>query len=297
VPRGPRSRSSADLADLLLFRVDESPAAEQPQIKHPARAPVWSYAKARLIADYLRLFIMVTRHGTYIDGFAGPQVDETGWSARRVLEIEPTWLRHFHLCDVDPDAVAALEALAVVHRSAEREVVVYGPGDFNLLVDRILDPALIGRREATFCLLDQRTFQCHWETVTKLARFKATGYKIELFYFLANGWLDRSLAESSSVEGKARIARWWGNEHWTVLRGAHHVYRARRVACRFVDELGYRYSEPWPIYDHDRRVMYYMIHATDHPDAPDLMGRAYASAVCQPPLSSQLDLFGGFALG
>jgi len=41
-------------------------------------------------------------------------------------------------------------------------------GDFNAKVDSILSSRRIGEKEATFCLLDQRTFECHWSTVKKL---------------------------------------------------------------------------------------------------------------------------------
>jgi hypothetical protein len=46
-------------------------------------------------------------------------------------------------------------------------------------------------------------------------------------------------------------------------------------------ELGYASVTPWPIYERKggNRIMYYMIHATDHPEAPKLMRRAYVRAV------------------
>jgi hypothetical protein len=39
----------------------------------PFDYPVWTRNKARLVQRYLRYFVFITRHGTYIDGFAGPQ--------------------------------------------------------------------------------------------------------------------------------------------------------------------------------------------------------------------------------
>ena len=50
---------------------------------------------------------------------------------------------------------------------------------------------------------------------------------------------------------------------------------------RIKRELGYESVVPWPIYEEQggRRIMYYMIHATDHPEAPKLMRRAYLRAV------------------
>ena len=60
---------------------------------------MWTAHKARFIERYLYYFVLVTKHGTYIDGFAGPQQpdDAEMWTAKRVLESEPRWLRHFYL--------------------------------------------------------------------------------------------------------------------------------------------------------------------------------------------------------
>lgn len=254
---------------------------------------LWSLAKARLIAEYLRLFVLVTKHGTYIDGFAGPQVDEDCWSARRVLETEPDWLKHFYLCDISPTAVMQLEGLKLAH--PDRDIHVY-QADFNARVDEILDTALGGKREAAFCLLDQRTFECRWATVEKLARFKQpSAYKIEVFYFLANAWLDRAMVATTTPGGLVGISDWWGGDSWRTLRGAHHTVRARMLAERFRAELGYRFAVPWQIYERGQGtpVMYYMVHATDHPDAPGLMARAYHSSVLG-PAPPQLNLFPEF---
>ena len=51
--------------------------------------PLWTQNKARLIQAYLQLFEYITKHGTYIDGFAAPQDAEhlDMWSAKLVLEM------------------------------------------------------------------------------------------------------------------------------------------------------------------------------------------------------------------
>jgi hypothetical protein len=66
--------------------------------------------------------------------------------------------------------------------------------------------------------------------------------------------------------------------------------RRDQVCSRFKDELGYAYVTPFPIFEkQDRgRIMYYMIHATDHPAAPKLMAHAYNTAVQPPEPESQL---------
>src|SRR5207302_10049020 len=68
---------------------------ELPQLPYP----IWTENKAKLIAKYIFLFELITKHGTYIDGFAGPQQPDLPemWGAKLVLEIESQWLRHFYL--------------------------------------------------------------------------------------------------------------------------------------------------------------------------------------------------------
>jgi len=67
----------------------------------------------RLVERYLFYFVQITHHGSYIDGFAGPQRLTTpeNWCAKRVIESEPKWLRHFFLCELKPESFGALEKL------------------------------------------------------------------------------------------------------------------------------------------------------------------------------------------
>ena len=181
-----------------LFQLEDGPersvAPVEPAVR-PIQSPVWTDNKARLIMHYLHYFVLLTKHGTYIDGFAGPQSEcETdSWAAKLVLASEPRWIRHFHLCDEKVGQIARLNELKEAQptrdskdRKLNRKIHLYH-GDFNSKVDEILGAGTISEKEATFCLLDQRTFECKWETIKKLAAYKKSGNKIELFYFLANG--------------------------------------------------------------------------------------------------------------
>jgi three-Cys-motif partner protein len=258
----------------------------------PLRHPVWSHQKARLIEKYLYFFVMVTKHGTYIDGFAGPQEPDKPetWSAKRVLESTPRYLRHFYLCELDGKKVEALRQLRDQQPSREKnepkrecEVV---PGDFNVTIEKVLSCGVITDKEATFALLDQRTFECHWATVKKLAGHKKAGHKIELFYFLAVKWLHRALA--GTVKNTDVVDAWWGNDKWRELHDLKQAQIPGVMTSRIKDELGYRFALPYPIYEREKgggSIMYYMIHATDHPDAPGLMWRAYDQAIMplEPP--------------
>jgi|SRR5688572_15434442 len=239
------------------------------------RDPLWTRNKALLIQEYLRLFILITKHGAYIDGFAAPQraghYDK--WSAKLVLETEPKWMREFWLCDVSPEGVQQLEILAQRHRDRRIQVL---PGDFNETVRTILASGKITEKKATFALLDQRTFECKWKTVETLASHKKEK-KIELFYFLASGWLDRSLKAVERPEKRTQVQHWWGRDDVEKLQGMDRNTRAHLMADRFKQELGYLTSTPYAIHSKQRggRIMYHMIHASDHEEAKSLMVRAY----------------------
>lgn len=262
----------------------------EPAVKAPTH-PVWTRNKALLIERYLNLFVQITRHGTYIDGFAGPQKRGRldAWSAKLVLEHERKFLRHFHLIDLDERQVQFLHELRAQQPDIPGREVFVHHGDCNLKIPEVLASGAITEREATFCLLDQRTFECDWATVAALATHKKDSrYKIEQFYFLANGWFERAVA-ALREEGEARVSAWWGRDDWRTLATMRPWDRAAAFVARF-REFGYLSVKAWPIYGtfHGSRIMYFMIHATDHDEAPKLMTRAYEAAT--PPGPQQLAL-------
>lgn len=255
---------------------DLRPIKSRPRAPKPLteiRAPLWTSDKSCLVAEYIHLFLLITKHGIYLDLFAGPQHsgDKENWSVRRVLKrrTEGPAIRHYAVCDNDPAKVRMLREIGQNHSSFR----VY-PDDANECVHRMLAEAPIKPKTACFCLVDQRTFECHWATVEAIARYKKKGYKIEIFYFLARGWIDRAWA---STKDKRRLTQWWGNDQYEGFRQLSSIERAHALCKRFQDELGYAYSIPFSIHEKGEgsRTMYYMIHASDHPDACALMSRAY----------------------
>src|SRR5215472_2926257 len=123
-------QSPSLFGDLPERRVDEA------KIKR-LRYPVWTENKANLIERYLYYFVLITKHGTYIDGFAGPQRPDAvdTWAAKLVLESEPRWLRHFYLFDMGKKQVDQLQTLR--HAQPERDIHI-DKGDFNVLVRDLL---------------------------------------------------------------------------------------------------------------------------------------------------------------
>lgn len=279
----------------LFADLPSPPATEDLVQLRAVRRPVWTEQKAKLISRYLKLFTLVTKHGTYVDGFAGKQSDKAdeGWAAALVLAQRPWRLRRFYLCDADAEQVKGLEELKASQptrdkkKDSKRDVRVLN-GDFNALVHDVLREKL---DVATFCLLDQRTFECHWATVEALARHRSTGNKIELFYFLPIYWLNRAFIATTTEEGLAGIEKWWGRADWRQLIDLPKHEKAIAFQKRFV-ELGYKYVCPFPIVDSERDnlIMFYMVLASDHAEAPKLMWRAYDQAVPDVPGWDQLDL-------
>lgn len=256
--------------------------------------PIWTEHKSTLIERYLYYFVLITHHGNYIDGFSGPQQpdDPSMWSAKLVLESEPRWLRKFFLFEKDKRKIDLLDTLKEEQppptKGAPRSIEVF-PGDFNQRVHEILTPEIIRESEATFCLLDQHTFECHWATVEALARHKKEKSKIELFYFFPQGWFDRALAGQKDL---AVLRDWWGNDDWEQLKPLNGQNRAQLICDRLKQELGYQHAYSFPILEKPSggRVMYYMIHATDHDDAPKLMYRAYRKAIEPKESIEQMEL-------
>ena len=263
----------------LLFNVGAAVEAPTKKTSYPSiNLRLWTEHKARLISQYLLYFVFITRHGAYIDGFAGPQdpAQPESWAAKLVLENKPPWLRKFFLCDKSPKQKKALDELRSSQPLIRDRMIDVKCCDFNIYIDKILTAENISESTATFCLIDQRTFECNWETVEKISRHKS-GMKIEIFYFIPTGWLGRSINELNDPD--TIMNSWWGNSNWRDLQGMRGIEVAQSFQRRFLNELKYRYAEAWPIYRQhgSKQIMYYMLHATDHHDAPKLMHRAYRS--------------------
>ena len=223
------------------------------------------------------------------------------WSAKLVMESAPRWLKHFFLFELKESQVELLKQMCDSQPSPDkaknepkRQIKIY-PGDFNRNIITMLAENPIRDKEATFCLLDQRTFECDWASVKAIANHKKGGNKIELFYFFPERWINRSIA-AKKIDKEKELQRWWGNSNWPELVSIRGCVRAQYVCDRFKTELKYKHVYPFPIYkkpDKGGRIMYYMIHASDHDDAPLLMSRAYGKALDIKETPEQLDFLKG----
>lgn len=254
-------------------------------------SPIWTETKAQLIRNYLRLFLFITKHGAYIDGFAGPQDAENpdSWAAKLVLEMTPTWMNSFYLSEVEPTSYTMLADLVRSQSTIRGRSITHKCIDFNVWVDEILGSGSIRDSTATFALLDQRSTECKWATVEKLAKHKKGDTKVELFYFFPTGWIHRTLSETRD---NRVLDDWWGDDSWKQLQEVGQAGSAQ-IALERIQKLGYRDVKSWPICSKKYgtgKTMYHMIHATDHLEAPKLMFRAYNNLIQGVPPDSQLKL-------
>lgn len=256
-------------------------------------SPIWTETKAHLIQNYLRLFLFITKHGVYIDGFAGPQDkrNPSSWAAKLVLELRPAWMNAFFLCELRRRSYSALMSMIQAQPESAGRAINVHHGDFNVWVDTVLASGTITDQTATFALLDQRSTECHWATVEKLAAHKGGGRnKIELFYFFPTGWVHRAI---SGFKRKSKLRAWWGDDSWRTIKGVKQE-RSASLCIKKIQELGYRDVKAWPICARKfgaGNTMYHMIHATDHLEAPKLMYRAYRNLIGNVPAGKQLELF------
>ena len=284
--------------DGFLFELP--PAELKPDDKEfRERNPIWTECKAKLIERYLYFFVQITHSGTYMDAFAGPQEDEKHemWSAKLVIESAPRWLRNLFLFELNKSQLKHLECMVNSQpprdkqkKEAERKIKIY-PGDFNKKIVEMLAEYPIRDNEATFCLLDQRTFECDWASVKTIATHKKGGNKIELFYFFPEGWINRAIA-ALKKDKEEKLEKWWGNSNWTELLNIQGAVRAQYVCNRFKSEFKYKHVYAFSIYekkDMGGKIMYYMIHASDHDEARVLMNRAYGKALDIKETAEQLD--------
>ncbi len=134
----------------LLFDADELPehAGGDPQDFKSLRHPLWTENKAKLIQEYIRLFTFVTKHGTYIDGFAAPQRRNLKdlCSANLVLQAQPQWVRELWLCDIDREGIDLLREIEAEQANAKRKIAII-EGDFNSTIDQILGAGTIGEKQ------------------------------------------------------------------------------------------------------------------------------------------------------
>lgn len=86
-----------------------------------------------------------------------------------------------------------------------------------------------------------------WESVRKIAGYKQSDTKIELFYFLAMGWLRRAMA---ALKDEQKQRDWWGRDDIDLPRNISNLVKLTKLFSHWFErELGYASAAAWPIYE------------------------------------------------
>ena len=260
---------------------DLRPAGKpRPHVRQPPvgiEAPLWTIDKSRLIDEYLHHFLLVTKHGVYLDLFAGRNTQLTP----RIGPSGGFW-------NGAPRATLPFVTTRCATSSASRRT---GCGILGGTTPRSASMKVMPTSAFTRCwrehlLLRRRRASALSTSVRSNATglpwkqshntsVKAIRSRCSIFS-RRSGWTALGPAPAT-----ARNWRHGGatgtTQHFRTLRS---VERAIALCKRFRDELGYAYAVPFAIHEKGAgsRTMYYMIHASDHPAAAGLMARAYLRA-------------------
>jgi three-Cys-motif partner protein len=248
-----------------------------------AKPPSQTNSKSRLIAQYISqsqnirsLFGSISRTRRAVQATSCSRL----WGAAKPSIYSPPFVILWK-CEIEKRGIKQLKELKKKHhhKPSSRRVAIM-EGDFNETVKLILKSDRLTPRAAIFALLDQRNTECHWATVQALAA-RAGRTKIEILYFLGTSWLHRSLTQSRKAERIEEINKWWGNNDWKFLTELSQTEQVNVMAGRFLNELGYKHVTAYPIMQDElgKKKSFYLIHASDHSDAPKLMTRAYSQIV------------------
>lgn len=248
----------------------------------------WTIDKLEVFRIYLTMFKRIARRATYIDGFAGSGMVEINGQKHRGsarLAMEEGGFQRILLFETQEMMQVLEHNIRYQYPARRLRRVSFHPGDCNIEIRRVLDQELIDRDHAVFAMLDPDSTQLAWLTVRALAEYKTLDLtckppkcKIELWILFNTTQLRRlwpsdrtKYPEPPNAHVLDRVMG--GADAWRDLwdQGA----KAFELLLRYVDrlrDLGYVYVSPYAIRDPvSRRAQYYMIHATDHGGAVNLM--------------------------
>jgi hypothetical protein len=171
-----------------------APGPKRLTFKRPEH-PIWTENKAKLIERYLYYFVLVAKHGAYIDGFAAPQAEgkPESWAAKLVLESKPAFLREFWLCDVTSKGVAALRELKRAQPNIPGRTIDVLEGDFNtILADILVSAAELRKARQPFVCWTSGPSNANG-ALSSGSRNTRPAARLSYFIFLGpDGWTDRS---------------------------------------------------------------------------------------------------------
>lgn len=261
----------------------------------------WTEHKLEILSSYLREFVVASKRArttVYLDLFAGGidnisrgQGQRIAGSPWRALDVDPplSILRFF---EQPAKAEALRQELTRYYPS--RDIEVHG-GDCNDTLTAVLRDLRPVNWAPTFAFIDQQSTELHWETLRQLAQHKrADKWKVELWLLFAGGLLPRGLAsqDDTGLRNAAfadSVSEMFGTQQWLEMQqardaGALTPAQLRDELCnlmrwRLENELGYRWTQVFPVVNTGGTPIYDMIFATDHPAGHKIMRHLHEKAL------------------
>lgn len=242
----------------------------------------WTAHKLDILELYLKLYRRVAGNGTYLDVFAGTgriSVDGAERAGSVAVALASKAFKSLRLYERDAEAKALGVWIDEVLEPKDRGKCVVKAGDSNVLVPADLDAGAIPADRPCFALLDPNSTELHWDTVKRLAAYKAPARppdqcKVEMWVLLNTHQVLMRLMPKKGDPNLDILDRWFGDRAawWDLYeRRCSPTLFALRYAELFV-QLGYTHATPMLIRDpKTRKPVYFMIHASDHPAALSLM--------------------------
>ncbi|WP_428117891.1 three-Cys-motif partner protein TcmP [Candidatus Poriferisodalis sp.] len=264
----------------------------------------WTLNKLEVLENYFVLYRRVAGGGTYIDAFAGTG---RGTSIRNgeqrvrdgsaLIAAKSGAFSQLHLCEKDSDSIDQLDGSVATLTERQIDRINIHNGDCNRIIPGLIDSERLDSERPCFALLDQDSTQLTWETIEKLAHWKAyepppegqgrpKRCKVELWILFNSHQVVNRIWPSDREKhpmplGVDALDRMFGQRSvWFDLweAGASTDALVERYKERLYD-LGYQYVIPQLIKDPATgRPQYFMYHATDHPSAISLMRWAKRNA-------------------
>lgn len=243
----------------------------------------WTAHKLDIFELYMKLFRRVAGSGTYLDAFAGTgQISVYGEvrPGSAGIAVASKAFKELRFYEKPRKATQLERWLDANTTPTVRKRCIVRPGDSNVAILEDLDAGAVSADRPCFALLDPNSTELAWETVVRLAEFKAPAdppeqCKVEMWVLLNTHQVLMRLMPR--VKGKPSfkvLDRWFGSrEAWWDLyqNGSPPALFAFRYAARLRD-LGYGAVQPMLIRDpKTSRPQYFMIHASDHPAAHSFM--------------------------
>lgn len=172
-------------------------------------------------------------------------------------------------------------------------------GDCNVTIDGILAGLAEVARAPTFAFVDQQSAEVHWETIRKLAAFRAdlkNGRKAEIWILMSPTMIMKGVRGKGGVpyeRYREQVDRLYGGGEWRQIlraRDEHKLtapeYRNAMINLmrwKLEHELGYAVSQRIPMRMPNKVEIYDMVFATDHPVGDKIMRHLYNKAALREP--------------